>query len=287
MESIEQLTTRVEWIASIAERTPQSAALANLRARAEKALERARAALGGPLPIEAEAEAAAREICTIERDAQAITLDVLGAPAPSSKWTTWWGIGAMVSVIGVLLIVVGFYMHKSGVTALSRIDGMRPVLVLAATISTIIFGGALLLGSLFSSEGTLDERFRRAREIFLVFSGVFGTVIGFYFGAGESKTGLGLHARLDPERPVVTAYASGGTPPYAFTVSYGPEATTESLSSADGWATFTLAGEVDGLIPLTVAASDTRGERGEVVVVKPEANPAPIPAPTAGGAGAE
>ena len=53
-----------------------------------------------------------------------------------------------------------------------------------------MFGGALLFGALFSSEGgqELTDRFRHAREIFLVFSGIFGTVVGFYFGAGDTHT---------------------------------------------------------------------------------------------------
>jgi hypothetical protein len=53
---------------------------------------------------------------------------------------------------------------------------------------------------------------RIAREIFLVFSGIFGTVMGFYFGAGDSK-GPQVNVAATLEDATVVAYATGGTLP--------------------------------------------------------------------------
>lgn len=122
------------------------------------------------------------------------------------------------------------------------------------------------IGSLFSSEGNLDARFRRAREIFLVFSGVFGTVIGFYFGAGESRLRLGVDATLDAEKAVLAAFATGGTPPYKIDVTYGPKSEAKSATSSSGWATFAFDRTKDLVVPLRVIAIDSRGERGEKAV---------------------
>ncbi len=135
-------------------------------------------------------------------------------PPPPSKFDKAWpyvGMFVLGLVFMVLLWFLFTYANTVGYSKLATIEGTRPLLTVAAILSTIIFGGALLLGSLFSSEGTFEDRFRHAREIFLVFSGVFGTVIGFYFGAGDNKDGaLGVDATL--QDTTIVAYATGGSP---------------------------------------------------------------------------
>ena len=152
-----------------------------------------------------------------------------------------------------------------GYAKLSTIDGTRPLLVVAAIMSTIAFGGALLFGSLFSSDGTFEERFRHAREIFLVFSGVFGTVIGFYFGAGDPRgTALTLNATV--QESTIVAYVSGGTPPYKVTITYGPKNTSKSEETKDGWARFSLNKETDNIATLQVNATDSKNVQGSASI---------------------
>src|SRR5262245_914612 len=130
----------------------------------------------------AEADRIAKEILELVQDGQALQ--------PASKSDTSWpraGIAALAIVFIAVTVFLAYYVYSLGAAGLSTIEGTRPLLVVTAIISTIAFGGALLLGSLFSAEGSVEDRFRRAREVFLVFSGIFGTVVGFYFGAGESK----------------------------------------------------------------------------------------------------
>jgi len=52
------------------------------------------------------------------------------------------------------------------------------------------FGGLLMVRTLYSADNVeeMRERFRNAREVFLVFSGIFGSIIGFYFGTANSGT---------------------------------------------------------------------------------------------------
>jgi hypothetical protein len=174
-------------------------------------------------------------------------------------------------VFAVLLWFLFTYANTVGYAKLATIEGTRPLLTVAAIISTIIFGGALLLGSLFSSEGTFEDRFRHAREIFLVFSGVFGTVIGFYFGAGDNKDAvLGVDATL--QDTTIVAYATGGSPPYKLTITYGPKDVTKTEDSKTGWARFTLDKTKDNIFPLKLTASDSRSKQGSgnVSLVKDE-----------------
>lgn len=182
-------------------------------------------------------------------------------PSRSQKWWTYVGMTILFLVFLGLAVFLVQYANGVGYAKLATIEGTRPLLVVAAIISTIIFGGALLLGSLFSSEGTFEERFRHAREIFLVFSGIFGTVIGFYFGAGESKiASLNVDAVL--QGTTLVAYATGGTPPYKVTIAYGPKQETMSFDTKTGWAQFVLDKTKHNIIPLKVSASDSKNIQG-------------------------
>ena len=159
------------------------------------------------------------------------------------------------------------YSYAAGVgyAKLGTIEGTRPLLVVAAIMSTIAFGGALLFGSLFSSEGTFEERFRHAREIFLVFSGVFGTVLGFYFGAGEGKN-ASMAVSATRQEATVVAYVSGGTPPYKITATYGPKNTIKSQETKDGWAHLVFDKAVDNIIPLQISATDSKNAQASISV---------------------
>ncbi len=157
------------------------------------------------------------------------------------------------------------YATGIGYVKLGTIEGTRPLLVVAAIMSTIAFGGALLIGSLFSSDGTFEERFRHAREIFLVFSGVFGTVIGFYFGAGETK-GAGLIVSADVQESAIVAYATGGTPPYKVTITYGPKNLTKTEDTKSGWVRFQFDKAKDNIVQTLISATDSKAAQTSVPV---------------------
>lgn len=98
-------------------------------------------------------------------------------------------------VIGIIILLVSFggvaffmgaYIWKVDIADLRTIEGARPVLTITAVLATITFGGGLVFAALFSNEGAFENRFRMAREIFLVFSGVFATVVGFHFGKPDT-----------------------------------------------------------------------------------------------------
>lgn len=94
-------------------------------------------------------------------------------------------IGALAILAFVVIGTLIWFVRSSG-NDVNSPDGTRLLLVFALIISTLTFGGALILGSLFSEE-PLEIRFRHAREIFLMFSGIFATLIGFYFGSEGPK----------------------------------------------------------------------------------------------------
>lgn len=217
MASKEELELKVKLVEEIAKRD-SSPEISNALARAE--LQNFNVAVAANQT--ADADRSGREIIDLARSAEDLAAARARPSTPTKADKVWPYVGMAVLAL-VFLGLAWFltsYAGSVGFSKIATIEGTRPLLVIAAIISTIAFGGALLIGSLFSSEGLFEDRYRHAREIFLVFSGIFGTVIGFYFGAGETKgPQLGIDAML--EDATVVAYATGGTPPYKITVTYG------------------------------------------------------------------
>lgn len=168
------------------------------------------------------------------------------------------------SIAGLFAVTGGFiwflysYGKAVGLESLGTIEGTRPLLVIGAILSTIVFGGSLLIGSLFSNEGSFEDRFRHAREVFLVFSGIFGTVIGFYFGAGDRKPEA-LSVSQQVNDSVLAAHAVGGTGPYKITLTYGSNPCAATAESKTGWAAFRLDKTSENILDAKVSVVDAKG----------------------------
>lgn len=121
-------------------------------------------------------------------------------------------------VLGGIAVMLWTFVSNAAPGALSTIDGVRPIITLAAIISTVGFGASLVLAALFSSDANFETRFRTAREIFLVFSGVFATVVGFHFGAGQAASVAPLPAisvvKMAKTGDKLYITIEGGSPPY-------------------------------------------------------------------------
>lgn len=190
MATPEELELKVKLLQELAAKD-SSQEIRNAATRAETSMQSFRQAIAANQT--AEADRIGKEIVDLAHSASQLTSQrVL---AKSDKWWPYVGMAVLAIVFLGLAWFFYRYMAEAGLGKLSTFEGTRPLLVIAAIISTIAFGGALLIGSLFSSEGSFEDRFRHSREIFLVFSGIFGTVIGFYFGAGDSKAPQIRHRR--------------------------------------------------------------------------------------------
>jgi len=123
--------------------------------------------------------------------------------------------------------------------------GLITYLYAVVTIGTAV---VLVVSALLGTEKVKQDD---GRQILALLLGVFGTIVGFYFGnavAGTSGQGAGGGLRLTPpllsETSVIsgqtihaTAAVSGGVPPYQFGVSIGTDSTLEysQTVAADGW----------------------------------------------------
>ena len=104
-----------------------------------------------------------------------------------------------------------------GLNGAYSVEGTRLLLVLTLMIAIFSFGGLLIFGALFADkeDEKFQDRFRLAREIFLVFSGIFGTIIGFYFGTDETgDQGESPAVEIAYADGSVTAAVTGGAEPF-------------------------------------------------------------------------
>ncbi|HET9651289.1 MAG TPA: hypothetical protein VFP36_03830 [Usitatibacter sp.] len=175
------------------------------------------------------------------------------------------GVGLAVLVTVALIAVVA---SKMGADAWKTIEGGRAILLIALTAAFVTFGGALTLAPLFE-DGQLEERFRRAREVFLLFAGMFSTIVGFYFAsattAGTPASSIVIAESFDEKRGELQVSVTGGKPEYSVEVEYGAAASPTKTSfrlAHPGTASFVLA-RSEWPTPLVIRVTDSAGSKSE------------------------
>ena len=133
-------------------------------------------------------------------------------------------------------------------------------MLVALTAAFVTFGGALTLSPLFA-EGDAEQRFRRAREVFLLFSGMFSTVVGFYFASATTgQEGLVVTSySFDARKAELKVSVAGGKAPFEIMVEYGeatpPKKKMEKLDTV-GSATFNFERASEWPRPLSIKVKD-------------------------------
>jgi hypothetical protein len=119
--------------------------------------------------------------------------------------------------------------------------------------SVVTIGTAVVLVVSALTSGATEEqekKFQRGKEILSLLLGVFGTIVGFYFGSeiksptsGEVATfrvtppHLSRESVVERETVTLTAAVSGGTPPYHYGIALGDESDVKYAQPVrkDGW----------------------------------------------------
>src|SRR5688572_30581475 len=130
------------------------------------------------------------------------------------------GIGWVPVVVGGALVALLIWTlsRATGPSPLTDVATGRPILMLIVIATTVVFGGMMLNAALYGKTSVDSaQRFQRAREVFLVFSGICATVVGFYFGSGTATapapSAVSLNASLGQDG-TITVMVAGGAPPY-------------------------------------------------------------------------
>lgn len=184
----------------------------------------------------------------------------------------------IVIVLALLAYVGGvvIYLYGLGTPQYASVEATRAVLVFTIIVAMLGYGGVLIIRPLISDEDpkTLQERFRLAREVFMVFAGVFGTIIGFYFGtsglAPADPPTLGTPAFTDRK---VTVEVRGGHRPLRAEIILPPNGSRQGMTITDGILSYAPPG---GVCPAgaRIEVTDSDHRIADAQVSCPSAGPA-------------
>jgi IPT/TIG domain-containing protein len=93
----------------------------------------------------------------------------------------------LLSVVLIASFIFIFYMVRNTNEGVSNVDFARGLITLLFAVGTIAIALILTFTAVFQNDPGSKERFERGKEILSVLIGIFGTIIGFYFGSSAPK----------------------------------------------------------------------------------------------------
>lgn len=149
---------------------------------------------------------------------------------------------SVIALIGAAVLGI----DRGVLSNMSRSEFARGLITYLFAVVTIGTAVVLVLSALLGAEGEIyEKRFQRGKEILALLLGVFGTIVGFYFGSavGPRAETIALQlSTLDVNPRVaaagsnvtVRAVVSGGTLPYRFGVGLGGDTFEPKETVAEG-----------------------------------------------------
>ncbi len=178
-------------------------------------------------------------------------------------------------------------LDKGVLISMGRVEFARGLITYLFAVVTIGTAVVLVVSALTSTESEAHkEQFTRGKEILSLLLGVFGTIVGFYFGSEVSqKAGaatvtlqlapihLSVQTVARGGQVTLETYVSGGKLPYRYGIGFGSETVDPSDKVESG-----------GWIQKTVTAPNVTSEQAvaiHVVVTDADGNKADQTAPIA------
>ena len=188
------------------------------------------------------------------------------------------------ALLGSVFVFIGaaiFGWDHGVLNSMAKPDFARGLITYLFSVVTVGTAVVLVVSALTKDGDAADLTFQRGKDIFALMLGVFGTMIGFYFGsevAGAGRVadqGLRLTPPLLEESSVVggadvTVFGalSGGVPPYQYGLAVGADRSVQYNKSAgaNGWIRETLSTEgmnEKGAVIVTMGVQDATGQTWE------------------------
>ncbi|MEM6468060.1 MAG: hypothetical protein AAF802_00720 [Planctomycetota bacterium] len=161
-------------------------------------------------------------------------------------------------------------------TQFADVDKARGLITVLFGVGTVAISITLFLSSLITldSDVTFKERFSMAKEVLTVMIGIFGTIVGFYFGSTNITTNIespSIGEVLLPAGGVavggdtqITLLIDGGEPPYTGIVEFRDKLNPVSFQSKSRLATIPLslkAVEVPAVLEFKIVVADEKGRQ--------------------------
>ncbi len=175
---------------------------------------------------------------------------------PESSWVVR---GLILAIfITILIIFIGLYNSEGKFLLLLReTDVSRGLITFLVAIVTVLIALIISVWVVASNAkgDELKERFSYSKDVLATLVGILGTILGFYFGSGETVANTLMLADVRVEGDKAVAHVAGGVPPYRYSISFGNVDSKSIKISPDGWIVESLPGVAD------------RGEKIKIVVI--------------------
>ena len=108
---------------------------------------------------------------------------------------------------------------------LAQVEFARGLITYILALGTIAIAVLLVVGAMLGDEANKDN-FSRGKEILSILVGIFGTILGFYYGSEKSeKAGLALSPisivkSVDGAEATLVATVTGGRAPYHYAIKF-------------------------------------------------------------------
>jgi hypothetical protein len=129
-------------------------------------------------------------------------------------------------LVGLVELGNGIYGPQSLVEKLAKVENARGLITFILALGTMAIALVLVLAALLGGEQSA-ENFGRGKEVLTILIGVFGTILGFYYGSESSQRKATLEispfvvARsTDETKTALFTTVSGGQPPYAYSLKF-------------------------------------------------------------------
>jgi len=113
----------------------------------------------------------------------------------------WLGDNVLAVIIVILVVAGMFYISRIGVPDVRRpgegiqnVEFARGLITLLFSVGTIAIAIILTLAAVFQKDNDAEKRFARGKEVLSILVGIFGTIVGFYFGSVPDQAQRGAQA---------------------------------------------------------------------------------------------
>ena len=101
----------------------------------------------------------------------------------------WASILSIIVVVGAMLFVAKVITGDGQHNDIRDTEYARGFITVLFGVGTIGIALLVTLSAIFLTDQNAKERFDRGKEVLSLLLGIFGTIIGFYYGTGATKSG--------------------------------------------------------------------------------------------------
>jgi hypothetical protein len=154
---------------------------------------------------------------------------------------------AITILLGVFFVIgmtILGWDRGSILTSMGKVEYARGLITYLFAVVTIGTAVVLCVSALTQDvDPDSEKKFQRGKEVFSLLLGVFGTIVGYYFGSEKSAPPdlrviapvvQPMTVKMGDTRATITSAVTGGTPPYTYKLEVGGTTVAEHQRVREG-----------------------------------------------------